>query len=146
MPPRRSPELLSIAIVPAITTSSLPGGQVQSSYNATLAATGGTPPYIWSITAGALPAGLTLNPSTGAIAGTPTGGPGAFTVTVADSAAPPLSAAKPLSIAIAPAITTSSLPGGQVQSSYSAPLPPTGGTPPYAWRVTRGALPAGLSL
>src|SRR5207253_85306 len=124
----------------------LPGGQVQSSYNASLAATGGTPPYTWSVTAGALPAGLTLNPSTGAIAGTPSAGPGAFTVTVTDSAASPLSASKPLTIAIAPSITTPGLPGGQAQSSYNASLAASGGPPPYTWSVTAGALPAGLTL
>src|SRR5204862_277704 len=109
-----------------ITTSGLLGGQAQSDYNAVLAATGGTPPYTWSIISGALPAGLGLNPSTGAIAGTPTDGPGIFTVRVTDSAAPAHSASKPLSIAIAPAITTTSLPIGQAQSPYSATLTASG--------------------
>ena len=56
----------------AISTSSLPTGQTGVAYSALLAATGGTPPYTWSVTSGTLPAGLTLNVSTGAIAGTPT--------------------------------------------------------------------------
>ena len=49
----------------------------------------GVPPYAWSITAGALPGGLTLNPGTGAITGTPTT-PGTFnfTVKVTDSSSP----------------------------------------------------------
>jgi hypothetical protein len=55
-----------------ITTASLPSGQVGTAYSATLAATGGTTPYSWAVTSGALPAGLTLNASTGAITGTPT--------------------------------------------------------------------------
>ncbi|WP_209714709.1 putative Ig domain-containing protein [Marmoricola sp. OAE513] len=54
---------------PTITTTSLPNGTVGSAYSATLAATpaGGT----WSITQGSLPVGLSLNPTTGAITGTP---------------------------------------------------------------------------
>ena len=55
-----------------ITTGSLPNGQVNVPYNATLAASGGTTPYTWSLTSGTLPAGLTLNASTGTISGTPT--------------------------------------------------------------------------
>ena len=56
----------------AISTSSLPTGQTGVAYSALLAATGGAPPYTWSVTSGTLPAGLTLNASTGAITGTPT--------------------------------------------------------------------------
>ena len=55
-----------------LSTSSLPTGQIGVAYSAVLAATGGTPPYMWSMTSGTLPAGLMLNASTGAITGTPT--------------------------------------------------------------------------
>jgi hypothetical protein len=44
-------------------------------------ATGGTPPYIWSITAGSLPAGLTINNNTGAVSGIPSAS-GDFTATI----------------------------------------------------------------
>src|ERR1700686_2576513 len=48
----------------AITTTSLPNGQVGVAYTATLAATGGTLPYRWSLTSGTLPSsGLSLNVS-----------------------------------------------------------------------------------
>lgn len=47
---------------------------------------GGIPPYTFSLTAGGLPAGLSLSSSTGAITGTPTGtGASSFTITVNDS-------------------------------------------------------------
>ncbi len=55
-----------------ITTTSLPAGNVGSAYSATLAATGGRPPYAWRIMSGSLPPGLALNGTTGAITGTPT--------------------------------------------------------------------------
>jgi Putative Ig domain len=70
----------------AITTTSLPSMTPGLAYNATLSATGGIPPYTWSISAGALPAGLTLSPA-GVIAGTPAAqGTFSFTILVADSA------------------------------------------------------------
>src|SRR6266704_602026 len=56
----------------AIMTTSLPAGQINVAYSTTLAATGGTSPFTWTLTSGALPTGLLLNASTGAIAGTPT--------------------------------------------------------------------------
>jgi hypothetical protein len=70
-----------------ITTTGLPDGSQVFAYSATLQATGGTPPYGWSIISGSLPPGLTLNSSTGVISGTPTGaGTYNFTVQVTDSA------------------------------------------------------------
>ena len=55
----------------SITTTSLPTGTATESYAATLNASGGKPPYTWSIYSGALPAGLSLA-NDGAITGTPT--------------------------------------------------------------------------
>jgi streptogramin lyase len=64
----------------------LPGGWVGVSYSEILSATGGAPPYTWAVSSGSLPAGLTLNPDTGQITGTPAAaGPGSFTVQVTDS-------------------------------------------------------------
>jgi hypothetical protein len=55
----------------SITTTSLPTGTATESYAATLNASGGKPPYTWSVYSGALPSGLSLA-SDGAITGTPT--------------------------------------------------------------------------
>ena len=64
-----------------ITTASLPNGLVGQSYSATLNAQGGTPPYTWAMTGNALPSGLSLAPSAGAITGSPTAVQGPFDVT-----------------------------------------------------------------
>ena len=69
-----------------ITTTQLPGGILAGSYTSTLAATGGTPPYSWTLSGGTLPKGLTLS-SAGAISGTPSvAGAFPFTVQVKDAA------------------------------------------------------------
>jgi hypothetical protein len=52
-------------------TTSLPAGTVGNAYAATLAASGGTAPYKWSLTNGSLPSGLSLSASTGTISGKP---------------------------------------------------------------------------
>ncbi|HUB31081.1 MAG TPA: putative Ig domain-containing protein, partial [Terracidiphilus sp.] len=136
----------------AITTTTLPSGQVGTAYSATLAASGGTTPYSWSVTSGTLPAGLSLNATTGAIAGTPTATVNAtpLTFTVTDSSSPVQTKSVNLTLTInaaaALAISTSSLPNGQVGNAYTATLAATGGTAPYKWSLTAGTLPAGLAL
>jgi len=70
---------------PSITTTSLPSGVKNAAYSAQVSATGGTTPYRWSLS-GQIPAGLSINPTTGRISGTPTvGGSFYITVTVTDA-------------------------------------------------------------
>jgi Putative Ig domain len=134
----------------SISTTSLPGGQAATAYSATLSATGGTPPLSWSITSGALPTGLSLAPASGLIAGTPTAASGSsITFQVEDSGIPKQTRSIPLTLTITPAtlaITTTALPSGKVGTAYRTTLAATGGTPPFAWSVISGVLPAGLSL
>ncbi|MEM2051050.1 MAG: putative Ig domain-containing protein [Thermoproteota archaeon] len=83
-----------------ITTESLPDGQVWSSYFAVLTASGGVPPYLWSIQTGSLPPGLSLS-NDGYITGTPTAeGTYTFTVKVLDQRFDSAYALKTLSIKI----------------------------------------------
>jgi hypothetical protein len=88
----------------AVTTTSLPGATIVGGgttvYSQALAASGGSLPYIWSISTGVLPAGLSLN--AGVIAGNPTttAVSSNFTVMVTDSASPAGTATQPLSIAV----------------------------------------------
>jgi len=144
---------LSITVNPAplaIVTATLPNGTLQSTYNSMLQASGGTTPYTWSVTVGALPTGLTLNAATGQISGVPTtSGTSAFTVTVTDSATPtPQTKSKQFSILVNPvlSVSTASLPNGTAGTAYSQQLQSSGGTAPITWSVTVGTLPAGLML
>ena len=74
-------------------------------FTQTLAATGGTLPYAWTVSAGALPAGVMLNPSTGVVSGKPTvGGQGfSFTALVTDAGA--LTGSKVFNINVNPVYT-----------------------------------------
>ena len=134
---------------PTITLSppTLPGAAIGAAYSQTLTASGGAGPYSYAVTAGALPAGLTLSPA-GVLSGTPTAA-GAFNVTVRamDSAFYTGSQAYALTVA-APPMTASpgALPGGALGTPYTASVTGSGATAPYSYQVTAGALPAGLSL
>jgi hypothetical protein len=86
-----------------VTSTALPVGKIGAAFAAALAATGGTPPYSWSKTGGALPQGLQLDSSTGKIAGTPAlSGNYSFTVKVQDATATSTSANFSLSISADP--------------------------------------------
>lgn len=86
----------------AVTTTSLPAGTVGNAYTATLAASGGTSPYKWSLTGGSLPPGLSLSAATGAITGTPSAPasqvPLTFQVTDSSSTAQTAAATFPLTV------------------------------------------------
>lgn len=81
------------------TTSPLTNGTLNTPYSKQLAASGGTPPYTWSVTQGALPSGLTL--LNGVLSGTPSAAGGfTFTVRVADSGTPIQTATQELNLQI----------------------------------------------
>jgi hypothetical protein len=93
---------LTVVAPLTITTTSLAGGTVGQAYSETLAATGGTTPYTWSVLSGKLPKGLKLS-TAGSISGTPrASGSFTFTILVHDSSAPPLTATANFTITIAP--------------------------------------------
>lgn len=127
-----------------ITTTELPDGTRGSAYSATLTKTGGA--GTWS--AAGLPAGLTVNTGTGVISGTPVAHTGSYVVTVTfKETATNLTVSTLLGIGIdgdEPSVTTTSLPDGTTSTAYSAQLTKTGlsGT----WSLTKGTLPAGLTL
>ena len=132
-----------------ITTTSLPSEIATASYNATLIATGGKPPYTWNLVSGRLPAGLSLDANSGTIIGTASaGGTSNFTVRVGDSGAFVATATANFSITVLNplSVTTTSLPTGTVNVPYAGTLVATGGQPPYTWNIVSGSLPVGLSL
>ncbi|MEU0517986.1 putative Ig domain-containing protein [Streptosporangium sp. NPDC006007] len=138
---------LTIAAQPTLTFPAPPAGEVGVAYSVPLTVTGGTGPFAWSVTAGSLPPGLTVNAATGVLSGTPTTA-GAYTFTVKVLDAQNQSAVKTVALTIAaqPTLTFPALAAAQVGVAYSVPLTVTGGTGPFAWSVTAGSLPPGLTL
>lgn len=139
---------LSVGSVLHITNvSPLPGGTANFFYSQTFSATGGTAPYTWSISSGTLPTGMLFS-TQGIISGTPTsGGTYQFVVRVVDASGASTTQSFSLTITGGVTITTTSpLPDGSVGSSYFLTFGANGGTGPYNWSVTSGALPNGLTL
>jgi hypothetical protein len=142
---------VSLTINPAaasIVITSPPSGTVHVPYSGPIGITGGTGPYTCSITAGTLPAGLSLSGCT--IVGTPTT-PGSTPVTikVIDSGNPKSTGSGPITIVINPApltLTLTSLPDGTINVPYSQTIGVAGGTAPYFCTITSGALQTGLTL
>ncbi|HLG15278.1 MAG TPA: putative Ig domain-containing protein [Blastocatellia bacterium] len=131
-----------------VSEPNVPGAEVGLPFSLQLSATGGTPPYRWAITGGSLPAGVTLDVSTGLISGTPTvGGAYNFTGQVTDQQ--PRSASRQVTVNVAAPplrVVTTSLAVGASGIAYSQSLLAAGGIPGYTWTITGGALPDGLSL
>lgn len=134
---------------PVILPTSLPAGAVNAPYGVQLgvAQGTGTAPFTWSISAGNLPAGLSLSSSMGTITGTPTTiGNVSFTVAATDANS--LVGTRNLSINVRGVVSIApiTLPGGTVSIPYSATLTASGGVLPYTWSVNTGMLPAGLTI
>jgi hypothetical protein len=130
-------------------------GKAGTAYSSSVTAAGGLPPYTFVVTSGSLPAGLTLNLSTGLISGTPSAsGLFSFDITVTDATgAKAIAGGCGMSIAAAGGTgqggLTLSCPAssGQVGVAYaSSPLVATGGVAPYMFSVNSGALPANVYL
>ena len=132
-----------------VNTSSVSQAVANTAYSMVLSASGGTTPYAWNVSSGALPSGIFLSRD-GVLSGTPTSaGTSSFMVSVTDSQHPPSVANATFSLTVNPAlqITTGSLRAGSPGVFYTATLTATGGIGPYhSWIVTQGSLAPGLTL
>ena len=111
----------------AVNPATLPNGTVGVAYSQTVSATGGNGSYTFSVSAGSLPAGLSLNAATGAITGTPTAAATSnFTITATDGLG--ATGARAYSVTINAAITVNpaTLPNGTVGTAYSQTVSATG--------------------
>ena len=120
-------------------------GTVGVPYAQTFTASGGTAPYTWSIASGST-GGLTLNPATGVLSGTPAAaGTSNFTIQVTDAARG--IATKNFSLVVNAPVLTITLVGqpvsGTVGAAYNQKLPvvANGGTPPLTWTLVSGSVP-----
>ena len=134
----------------SITPASLPGGTTGTVYNQPLTATAGTPPYTFSVSAGAFPSGITLS-SGGVLAGTPTAS-GTFNFTAKATDAAGCFGTRAYALLINPpgcntiTVNPPTLPNSFIGTNYSQTFTQTGGTGALTWSVSAGALPNGLSL
>jgi large repetitive protein len=154
--PEGSPKSVSyiLTIAPTIIVlpaSGLPGATVSVPYTAQIRATGGSGSYTFTASPG-LPPGLIFYPNSGAfgvITGPPTmSGPYRFTVTATDTVTMCLGR-QDYVIVIAPGCAIQlppSLPPAPFNSPYSATVTASGGTAPYTFALSSGALPPGLTL
>ena len=113
-----------------ITPATLPNGVVGVPYSLQLSVPNGNPPYSWSSTS--LPSGLSLNPTTGLISGTPTAiGNYWVDVTASDSASPPNTGLQHFGILVVGQLQLgNSLPDAIVNKQYYANLTVSGGKGP----------------
>src|SRR5579864_5572804 len=133
--------------------SPAPSGAVGVSYSFSFAATGGSPPYNWSVISGSLPPGLSLA-TNGNLTGTPTTtGLFGFTIQVSDSPAQSLAAqvsTLAFSLRVTQSLTVSTPSPINVSlgaMNLQIPMLADGGSPPYGWSVASGSqLPPGFTL
>ncbi|WP_054658613.1 fibronectin type III domain-containing protein [Stenotrophomonas pictorum] len=122
----------------SLTTSTLPAATGSAAYAQTLAASGGSAPYRYAVSSGALPPGLVLA-SDGSLGGTPTlAGSFAFAITVTDSSTGtgPFTATQGYVLVVgAPVLTVDPLPVATGGQAYRVQLSAQGGAAPYAFSV-----------
>jgi uncharacterized protein YhjY with autotransporter beta-barrel domain len=147
----------TLAMAPAGAALST-GTGTGSAYSQVFQASGGTGPYIYLQT-GTLPAGLSFNAATATLSGAATqAGTFSFSVRATDGSSgtgAPFAVLRSYTLTVTqptppatPALTLSPAAIAQPQQgiAYSQQLSATGGTAPYAYALTSGTLPAGVSL
>ena len=136
----------SASDLPALTSGCpLPGATVGAPYTYNLTAGGGTAPYQFFVSG--LPAGMTFS-SSGAISGAAqASGVDPLVVEVIDSNGNTATTSCGLTVSSTSTLSiTANTPGGKVDQSYSGGFSAAGGVAPYAWSISAGSLPPGISL
>jgi uncharacterized repeat protein (TIGR03803 family) len=150
--PQSGTKAFSVKIASGLSLiSSLKNGAVGTAYNQTATETGGLGPFKWALTSGKLPDGLTLNTSSGVLSGTPTVvGKYIFSITVTDGEGTPATYTQSYTVSTAIpvlSIVSGNWPDCTVKVLCEGQYEATGGTPPYTWSITPGAVfPPGLTL
>jgi|SRR5271165_3489809 len=130
-----------------ITCNNPPAADIGAAYTHAFPATGDTPPDVFDIPSGALPAGLTIDAATGIVSGTPTGPAGlsTFAVRVTDSLAG--TATANCTIFVNGQLQLVGQPvDGYLGLPYAFQFTAIGGDLPYIFSLGAGALPNGISL
>lgn len=132
------------------TPSALADAKVGAAYSKSFSVSGGLAPYSFEVVSGALPAGLTISNSI--LSGTPTtAGTFNFTIKTID-ASPfpgPYSVSQSYTLVVDPpsiALVPATLPNPAVAAPYRHAITASGGIAPYTYAITRGSLPAGLTI
>lgn len=141
-------ESLTINPPLAVTTPSLPNWTETLAYHQSIATTGGTAPLKFALSAGTLPAGLSLNSKTGLISGTPSVGSAGsypFTVEVTDAAGAGVS--QPYTVVIS-AVSLGALSFNQWtinKTGFLGTIAASTGTGAYTFGLASGKLPPGMT-
>lgn len=133
----------------ALSSTSVPDGNIAIQYSYIPPTQGGLPPYQFSLTSGSPPPGITVDKNQ-ALQGTPTsGGKYNITLQVSDSGNPILTASQQYTLTIDNnlVLPQSTLPDAVQNLAYREQILPAGGSPPYHFvKFPNASLPPGLTL
>jgi hypothetical protein len=129
-----------------LASAPLPDAEVGMDYSLPLV-TGGLPPYTITPIKGALPQGMSIDPTTGELKGKPDVGKAAsFKFRVDSQSGPSAIGSYKFIIHKALVLATTTVKAGVHNKAYSTTLKAAGGKTPYTWALSSGNLPAGFTL
>jgi hypothetical protein len=138
--PRPAPFVATPGALPAAWT-------IGRTLAATGAVSGGTAPYQWIVASGGLPGGISLDPQTGSLSGTPAAtGDFVYSIDAYDAWGAKCSASGSITINPVPAVPAATLPAWTVTRPYSNAIGCSGGTTPLTFDVASGEVPPGMTL